>query len=376
MSLDLKRFKFHYSEAAGKIVSRGSERMTGAARRVRLDDVASAAGVSTASVSLVLRNAPGPSAETRRRVLETARRLGYRPDRAASLLASRRSRLIGLLIDVRSPFHAEVAEQVLDRAEGRGYDLVLSTITRRRGEDRAVETLLDSRCEGLLLIGPDAPVPRLAALAASVPVVVLCRRLGEDADGVDVVRVPDTDGTALAVDHLHGLGHSDIAYLDAGTGTIAQDRREGYLGAMRARGLGASIRVLPGADGTETTGIDATRDLLAADTLPTAVVAFNDRCAVGLLDALQRAGVDVPGTISVMGYDDDPLSRMAHVNLTTVGQDTRALGEWAVDAVVERLDGARAGHREEILAPYLAVRGTTGPPGHRPALPHRPAGTP
>ncbi|MDT7609313.1 MAG: hypothetical protein QOG96_3816, partial [Pseudonocardiales bacterium] len=144
-------------------------------RRVRLDDVAAEVGLSTASVSLVLRGAPGPSAATRERVLAAAERLGYRPDRAASLLAAHRSRLIGVLLDVRSTFHAELVEDLHETVEQHGYDLVLSTITRSRGEQRAIETLLDSRCEGLLLIGPDAPVPRLAALAASVPVVVLCR---------------------------------------------------------------------------------------------------------------------------------------------------------------------------------------------------------
>ena len=337
-------------------------------RRVRLDDVAAAVGVSPASVSLVLRGAPGPSAETRARVLDAAQRLGYRPDRAASLLARRRSRLIGLLIDVRSPFHADVAEHLQDAAEARGYDLVLSTITRSRGEDRAVETLLDSRCEALVLIGPDAPADRLSELAATVPLVLLCRRLdpppGPGRTRPDVVRTADEAGTALAVDHLHGLGHTAIAYVDGGPGTVAQDRRDGYLRAMAARGL--EPRVLPGhgtPSGTEIIGIRAAEALLAEGDLPTAVVAFNDRTAVGLLDALARNGIDVPGRVSVVGYDDDPLARMAHVGLTTVGQDTAGLAGRAVEAVVARLDGGRAeAGPEQVLEPYLTVRRTTAPP--------------
>ncbi|GAA4550006.1 LacI family DNA-binding transcriptional regulator [Pseudonocardia xishanensis] len=333
------------------------------ARRVRLDDVAAAVGVSPASASLVLRGAPGPSAATRARVLEAAQRLGYRPDRAASLLASRRSRLIGLLIDVRSAFHAEVAEQLQDAAEDRGYDVVLSTVTRRRGQARAVETLLDSRCEALVLIGPEAPQPDLERLAATVPLVVLCRRL-EAATGPDVVRTADQAGTALAVDHLHRLGHTAIAYVDGGIGTIAEDRRDGYLRAMGERGL--APRVLPstgptGPTGTESTGIEAAAHLL--DDLPTAVVAFNDRTAVGLLDALARKGISVPEDLSVVGYDDQPLARLAHVGLTTVGQDTEALTARALDAVVARLDGGREGPGpEQVLDPYLAVRRTTAPP--------------
>ncbi len=101
-------------------------------RRPRLEDVAADVGVSTASVSLVLRGAPGPSAATRERVLEAAARLGYRPDRTASLLARRRSRLVGVMMDVRSPFHAELVEDLHEVAERLGYDVVLSTVTRSR----------------------------------------------------------------------------------------------------------------------------------------------------------------------------------------------------------------------------------------------------
>jgi DNA-binding LacI/PurR family transcriptional regulator len=342
-----------------RVTERRVKGVRGVAKRVRLDDVAAAVGVSPASVSLVLRGAPGPSADTRAKVLEAAQRLGYRPDRAASLLASRRSRLVGLLIDVRSAFHAEVAEHVQDAAEERGYDVVLSTVTRRRGQSRAVETLLDSRCEALVLIGPEVPQEDLEKLADTLPLVVLCRRL-EDARGPDVVRTADEAGTALAVEHLHGLGHERIAYVDGGVGTIAEDRRDGYLRAMAARGLAPRVVPSTGPTGTETTGIDAAAALLPD--LPTAVVAFNDRTAVGLMDALSRAGVDVPGDVSVVGYDDQPLARLAHVGLTTVGQDIEALSARALDAVVRRLDQDEAAAPEVVLDPYLAVRRTTAPP--------------
>jgi len=329
-------------------------------RRVRLDDVAAEVGLSTASVSLVLRGAPGPSAATRERVLAAAERLGYRPDRAASLLAAHRSRLIGVLLDVRSTFHAELVEDLHETVEQHGYDLVLSTITRSRGEQRAIETLLDSRCEALVLLGPEAPAKRLVALDRQVPVVTVSRRVG--AAEVDVVRVADDVGVGQAVEHLTGLGHRDIAYLDGGPGLIAAERRRGYQGAMRGAGLAERSRVLPGGPDEEA-GMQVARALLdTGDPLPTAVVAFNDRSAVGLLDVFVRSGVDVPGQVSVVGYDDDLVARLAHVALTTVGQDTRKLTEHAIALLVERLDGTRTEHREVVLPPYLVIRGTTGPP--------------
>ena len=333
-------------------------------RRPRLGDVAAAAGVSPATVSLVLRGIEGPSATTRERVLEAAAQLGYRPDRAASLLASRRSRLVGVVMDIANPFHAQLVEDVQEAAERRGYDLVLSATTRGRDERRAVETLLDSRCEALILLGPRAPSDHLAELDRQRPVVAVGRPVSSAA--VDVIRAADDDGVAQAVDHLADLGHRHITYVDGGRGTISTLRRHGYQRAMRTHGLADRVQVVPGGD-TEDSGARAAHALLRAGRLPTAVLTFNDRSAMGLLDALIRARVDVPRAVSVVGYDDSPFSRLAHVDLTTVSQNTPELTEHAMAAVVERLDEGRAGHREVVVRPELKVRGTTGPPPGRPS---------
>jgi DNA-binding LacI/PurR family transcriptional regulator len=316
--------------------------------------------MSPASVSMVLSNAPGPSAATRERVLEAAAALGYRPDRTASLLARRRTHLVGVLMELGSAFHAELVADLHEAAEGRGYDLVLSAVTRTRDERRATETLVDYRCEALVLLGPVAPAAQLAELARQLPVVVIGRRV--TGNGVDVVRSADADGVGQAVGHLATLGHRAIAYVDGGRGPIAADRRRGYRTAMRRHRLGGHVQVIAG-DHTEAAGTRAARALLEADRpLPTAVVAYNDHCALGLLDAFSRAGVAVPADVSVVGYDDSSLSRLAHVNLTTVSQDARRQAEHAMAAAVERLEGGRGAPREVVLAPHLVVRGTTGPP--------------
>jgi DNA-binding LacI/PurR family transcriptional regulator len=323
--------------------------------RPRLHDVARHVGVSTASVSLVLRGAPGPSAETRRRVVEAAALLGYRPDRTASLLARRRRHLLGVLLDIRNPFHAELAEAVHTQADRMGYEVVLSTLTRDRDEDRAVDTLLDFRCEAIILLGPDAPAARLADLAARLPVVAVGRRTPDDR--IDVVRSADDVGVGLAVDHLIALGHRDIAFVDGGRGAIAAARRRGYRTAMRRGGF--PDRVIPG-DHTEQGGIRAGRALASRGDHPSAVVASNDRCAVGLMDAFARAGLDVPQDMSIVGYDDSSLARLVHIDLTTVNQDAAAQARHAVTAAVERLDEGRTARREVVLAPRLVIRGSTG----------------
>jgi DNA-binding LacI/PurR family transcriptional regulator len=243
-------------------------------------------------------------------------------------------------------------------ATRQGYDLVLSTLTPTRDERAATEILLDFRCEGLILLGPEDRAGWLSALGQELPVVAVGRRL--QSASVDVVRAADDLGVAQAVAHLTGLGHQDIAFVDGGRGAIAADRRRGYRQAMRGHGLAERIRVIPG-DHTEAAGVRAAPALLGGHV--TAVVASNDRCAVGLLDRLARLGADVPGTMSVVGYDDSMLARLGHVDLTTVSQEAPRQAEEAVALLAERLDHGRTEPREVVLPPRLVIRGTTAPPG-------------
>ncbi|WP_323102295.1 LacI family DNA-binding transcriptional regulator [Intrasporangium sp. YIM S08009] len=332
--------------------------------RPRLDDVAARAGVSTASVSLVLRGRPGPSDATREAVLRAASDLGYRPDRTASLLARHRTQLLGVTMDVSSPFQAELLEDLQAAADERGYDLVVSPLTRTRDERRAVEMLLDFRCEALILLGPSTPDADLAALARDHHVVALGRRL--DVEGVDVVRAADDVGVGLAVDHLAGLGHRSLAFVDGPRGSIATLRRRAFRAATR-RVPDASARVVSGG-ATEEAGQEGAAGLVAAGALDgdgrvTGLVCYNDRAALGALAALQQAGRVVPGDVSVVGYDDSPLARLATVGLTSVSQATRPMAVAAVQAATQRLDEGRSEVVEVVLEPHLEVRRTTGPVG-------------
>ena len=153
---------------------------------------------------------------------------------------------------------------------------------------------------------PGGPRPRLAALGRQLPVVAVARRVQEPS--VHVVRTDDEEGIGQAVDHLVALGHSDIVHVDGGRAAGAAERRRGYRAAMRRHGLGDRVRILPGGL-TEQSGAAAAALLLDEPVRPTAVVGFNDRCAVGLLDSFIRSGIAVPADISIVGYDDDRLAR-------------------------------------------------------------------
>jgi DNA-binding LacI/PurR family transcriptional regulator len=131
---------------------------------------------------------------------------------------------------------------------------------------------------------------------------------------------------------------------------------------MRRHGLAGHVRIIAGGL-TEESGSAAAQVLRESPgSLPTAIVAFNDRCAVGLLDAFIRAGVAVPADVSIVGYDDDRLSRLPHISLTTVRQDASRMAKLAVDTVIARLEGNETGGREVVIPPQLVIRGTTGPP--------------
>ncbi|MYU16886.1 substrate-binding domain-containing protein, partial [Streptomyces sp. SID8361] len=141
----------------------------------------------------------------------------------------------------------------------------------------------------------------------------------------------------------------------------AADRRRGYRTAMSRHGLADRVRVLPGGL-TEEDGAAGARALLDAATRPTAVLVFNDRSATGVLDTLLRARVAVPGEISVVGFDDSHLARLAHIDLTTVGQDIPRLAELAVGRAIARLEREPTPTGEAVVAPHLVVRGTTATP--------------
>jgi DNA-binding LacI/PurR family transcriptional regulator len=130
---------------------------------------------------------------------------------------------------------------------------------------------------------------------------------------------------------------------------------------MQRHGLHHEVRILPG-DYTEESGATAGRRILQEERLPTAIFAANDRCAHGVLDTLTRARVDVPGRVSVVGYDDSEIARLSFINLTTVRQDATQMAEHAVQAIIERLDHGRIEAKEIVLDPALVVRGTTQPP--------------
>ncbi len=329
-----------------------------------IHDVAARAGVSKSLVSLVMREAGNVSESSRRAVLDAARALGYRPNRAAQALVRRRSQILGVLVsDLHNPFFHDAVDGIDAAAVEHGYRALLSTghlVTKQ--EAQAIDTLLELRVDGLVLASPRVTSATVAEAAQSVPTVVLGRSVR--VDGVDSVHNDDRLGGGLVVDHLVERGHERIAHIHGGKGAGARPRRSGYEAAMNRHGLGEHILAVPGAF-TEQGGVDGMRRLLTTKPLPTAVFVANDLSAMGALGVLDDAGITVPDDISVVGYDNLRAVEYSRISLTTVDQPRYDMGSIAVALVLERLEEGRRTDRDVVLPPTLVVRDTTAPPRRR-----------
>ncbi|MGI4894442.1 MAG: LacI family DNA-binding transcriptional regulator [Janthinobacterium lividum] len=330
-------------------------------RRPTMSDVAARAGVSRALVSVVFRDAPGAGAETRARVLTAAAELGYVRDDSARSLRTGRTYLLGVVFDTRDDFHADLLDACYRAAGPQGYELLLSAVTPSRTQARAVATLFGSRVAGILLFGAGEPPEVSTGPQRRTPLVVVGHHAGTD---VDVVATDEGEGIRQAVDHLIAHGHRRIACLAATRHQSGAARSAAYRSVMAERGLADFVRVVPGGF-TQLDGSAAGRELLAADApLPTAVLASNDLCGVGLLQTLRTAGIEVPGQVSIMGFDGSQVGDAPDVQLSTVAQDTEGLAQQAMRVLRDR--DARVGHgipapRHYTFAPRLVLRATTGP---------------
>jgi DNA-binding LacI/PurR family transcriptional regulator len=324
-----------------------------------MEDVARAAGVSRALVSLVMREAPNVSEKRRSAVLKAAADLDYRPNVLARNLASRQTMTLGVVInDLHNPFFAEAIDGARERAAQPGYQLLLATGGLSSfGEAEAIETFLRFRVDGLILAGAVLPASEIATTAAQCPTILLSRTSRNH--DIDTVNNNERVGSRLAVQHLAGLGHTKIAHIDGGKGAGAAARRAGYERAMRELGLEQSIRVVSG-DFTEQSGVDGADQLLTSDDSPTAIFAANDLTAAGALDRVEDLGLRVPLDLSIVGYDNTAIAAMHHMSLTTINQPREEMGRIAVDLLLERLTENRTTAVRHVVTPTLVDRSSTG----------------
>ncbi|WP_299039467.1 LacI family DNA-binding transcriptional regulator [uncultured Pseudokineococcus sp.] len=326
-----------------------------------MTDVARRAGVSHQTVSRVLNGHPSIRPETRERVQRAIDDLGYRRNRAARALVTRRTLTIGVVASSTPLFGPSSTLHGVERAaHAAGYATILSTsdTTGRDGVLACVAQLADRGVDGLVLTAPLHEVPDLREhLPADLPTV--CATGGPVA-GLPSVHVDHRAGARAATDLLVGLGHREVRHVGGSPGWFeAAEREGGWRDALEAAGVAPSPVLTGGWSASEGYAAGLA---LADDPAATAVVAANDQLALGLLRALGERGVDVPGRVSVAGFDDVPEAGYLSPPLTTVRQDLARVGREAVHLLLARLRDADVPTAEcSVVAPRLVVRASTGP---------------
>ncbi|GAA4657504.1 LacI family DNA-binding transcriptional regulator [Kineococcus glutinatus] len=329
-------------------------------------DVATAAGVSVATVSRALRGLDRVSADTRRRVLAAAEALDYVASPTAASLATGRTSVVGVVLPFLDRwFFSTVVSEVEDVLRRSGYQVLLLNVGDRSLERPMVldQRLLAKRIDGVLVLSVDLDAEETGVLdRLGLPVVTV----GSALPGHDRVGIDDGAAVETAAQHLLALGHRRIAHVGGDSGTdvrraTAVDRALGVRRAMAAADVALPGQLDVVADWTVTGGWRAAEALLARRDPPTAVLAASDEMAIGALCAARALGWDVPRHLSVVGVDDHEMA-VTH-DLTTVAQPVRSQGRLAAEMLLGRLRGhVPAGAREVLLSTSLVVRASTAPP--------------
>jgi len=345
------------------------------ARQPTIRDVARLAGVSTATVSRILSGAGEARPDTRARVHAAVEALEYRPSGIARSLKLGSTGTIGLIVtDILNPYFPELVRAIEDAARAR--DLAVMLCNGQEDADREasyLDLLSERRVDGIVVASGSLSERHGQWLrSAPVPVVLVNCRL---ADGSQPATLTDNRAAArLATQHLLDLGHRRLGHITGRpTDAATEDRLAGVRAAIAGAGLPEDALAIVVGDGHATGGERAMRELLATARV-TGVVCYNDLTAVGALRAIRDRGLGVPGDMSVVGFDDIDLAKLVDPPLTTVAQDTDAMGRWAVEHLAQIIGRSQPGSSNGatsadgkasllLLPGSLQIRGTSGPPG-------------
>ncbi|MBD5785422.1 PmoA family protein [Cellulosimicrobium terreum] len=326
---------------------------------VTIADVAAAAGVSRATVSRVMNGRATVDAEISRRVRETAESLEYRPSNVARSLSLGRTNTVALVVpDLGNPLFQQILRGVTNSAAPAGYRVLVADTAEDPTEEAAIALEARLRCDALVLVSPRMPDTELAALIPRVSPVVVVNRELHGVPGVPSLVVDYAYAAEQVLDHLVDLGHRRIAYLSGPPGSASDALRRTGLARALARHRDVDLVDLP-AGSDIVAGHGVVDEVLTAR--PTAVVAFNDLVAFGLLAGLNEAGVAVPKDMSVTGFDDIDLARYATPSLTTVAVPQSELGRHAWKELSALIDATGHPSRATRFEPRLEVRASTGP---------------
>ena len=336
-------------------------------KNVTLKDVAKAAGVSYATVSRALSGSSQIGSETRERVLKLCDDMGYTTNFVARSMVTKRTNLIGLVVpSVDNQFMSELAYHAEVSARSHGYNIMLcDSGPDLRQEKTVVKLLLGRQVDGILIVPQSSrSYESLKPYLDQTPTVFLSENLRDQPQSY--VAVDNSRGTYLGTQYLYELGHRDILYFGQRPGsTTHQLRAEGYLKACQELGLAPRYFNSEYTRSSIQGGYQLAKELFQKPLDYTAIFASTDSNALGVLTAADELGIDIPGRLSLIGFDNISATALSRIDLTTIDQPKKAMAVQAVDMLRDKIEHGTQGYVHQILLPTLIRRGTCKEPFSR-----------
>lgn len=323
---------------------------------ISIKDIAKKASVSPSTVSRALNDYPRISTEKRKQIQELAKSMGYIPSQAARNLVTQQSATIGVAVaDYLDPFYVSLLASIEDVALANNYDLFVSSFFQdRHREEKLFDAFYQKRLAGIIVAGSLIDDGYLSQVNRSIPAVLVnCSSYPFS------VSTDKLSGAIMALEYLIGLGHYRIAYVSQSEPLkIELLRLQGYRSVLSKHNIPIDESIIVAGDGGVIGGIKAVSQLMALPEDPSAIFCFNDMTAIGVLNALQKQGYQVPRDCSVVGFDDLDIAAYYHPSLTTVRQPIYQLGYEAVEMLLNLIQGDDE-VSSVILKPELIVRDST-----------------
>ena len=327
-------------------------------KNVTIKDVAKAAGVSYSTVSRALSNSPEISEETRQRILDICKEMHYTANIVARSMVMKSTKLLGLVLTgINNPFMSELAYHIDRQARARGYNIILCNSSKDIEQERELfELMIGRQVDGIILLpaGPES-FESLRPYFSRVPTVFLGENLRDAQESY--VSVDNFRGTYMGVEYLYKLGHRDILYFGKRQGSATHQLRcDGYAAACRDLGLTPQYFDNPFPNTSIKYGYQLAKQLLVQERKFTAIFASTDTNALGIMQATEEMGLQIPQDFSLLGFDNIRDSGLPRIELTTIEQPMKMLASVAVHTLLEKVQNELAGYTHRILTPTLIKR--------------------
>lgn len=337
---------------------------------VTIKDVAQMAGVSVATVSRTLAEPDKVSEKARKKVMDAVDASGYVANTLARNFRRRRSNMIVVLVpDIANPFFSNIIQGIERVASRHQYRILLGDTQGEQQREQGYADLVSQRqADAVICLGRNIPFRyrkgRKTMDPDWPPFAMACEYHGEIP--VPTVCIDNVAAASDAVNHLLGLGHRRIGYINGPSESpLCEDRLQGYEQALQHAGLSLAPRLIKQGDFTLASGYACTTALLAEADPPTALFCANDEMAIGAMQACHEAGLTLPADMSVVGFDDIAFAAYSHPRLTSVHQPRNRIGEQVMTMMLEMLAGNGPTESRIVLPHELVIRDSSAPPGYR-----------